>query len=305
MMAVLEGCSAKELASFCGNRTVIGARRHGKQMFIELDRGGLVTVHLGMTGDLVFKAKKGKPGKHDRVLFNFKDGSQLVYEDMRKFGAIGTAASIDQFVKMKRLGPDALEVGKKEFVSRVGRHKRAIKTVLLDQKVLAGIGNLYADEVLFQSRIHPLRLASALSSKEVEALFKNTRKVLQASMRVSSDFELLPTGLHAGRPRARGVMPAKEWQDGISESQRKDDLLLPIVPKNLGWNVQRVSHHSRSILQKWSWLPLWSCSSPISSTSTLPMRDNCSTTTSLDESLQLVQFQAVLQGIDHDAELVR
>jgi formamidopyrimidine-DNA glycosylase len=211
--AVVEGCSAKELASFCGNRTVIGARRHGKQMFIELDRGGFVTVHLGMTGDLVFKAKKGKPGKHDRVLFNFKDGSQLVYEDMRKFGVVGIAASIDQFVKMKRLGPDALEVGKKEFVFQVCRHKRAIKTVLLDQNVLAGIGNLYADEVLFQSRIHPLRLASALSSKEAEALFKNTRKVLKASMRVSSDFELLPTGFMlavrgpgASCPRGNGRM---------------------------------------------------------------------------------------------------
>jgi len=191
---VLEGCSAKELDSFCRNRTILGVRRHGKQMFVELDRGGPVTMHLGMTGDLIFKARKEKPGKYGRVLFNFKDGSQLAYLDMRKFGAIGCAASIDEFLKRKKLGPDALEVGKQEFASRISGHNRAIKTVLLDQLVIAGIGNLYADEGLFQSRIHPLRLASGLSVKETGTVLRNVRKVLRASMHVASDFDRLPKG---------------------------------------------------------------------------------------------------------------
>ena len=191
---VLEGCSAKGLASFCRGRTVMGAWRHGKQMFIGLDQGGFVTVHLGMTGDLIFNARRAGPDKHDRVLFNFRDGSQLAYRDMRKFGAIGHAASIDHFVRRKKLGPDALEIGRKEFVSRIGRHDRAIKTVLLDQRVIAGIGNLYADEALFQSRIHPLRSAKGLSAKEAGAIYRNSRKVLLASVRVATDFDQLPMG---------------------------------------------------------------------------------------------------------------
>jgi formamidopyrimidine-DNA glycosylase len=210
---VLEGCTPKDLASICRNRTIIGAHRHGKQMFIELGGGGFVTVHLGMTGDLIFRARKARPGKYDRVLFNFKDGSQLVYEDMRKFGAIGHVASIDQFVKMKKLGPDALEARERELASRISKHDRAIKTVLLDQKVIAGIGNLYADEILFQSRIHPLRPAKGLSEKEAGAIAKNTRKVLLASVRVASDFEQLPKGfmlpvreLEASCPRGNGRM---------------------------------------------------------------------------------------------------
>jgi formamidopyrimidine-DNA glycosylase len=138
------------------------------------------------------------------VLFNFKDGSQLAYEDMRKFGAIGIVASIGRFVKMKRLGPDALQVGKQEFMTRIRKHNRAIKTVLLDQKVIAGIGNLYADEVLFQSRILPLKPAKGLSAKEAEAIAKNTRKVLLASVRVASNFDQLPKGfmLPVRRPGA-------------------------------------------------------------------------------------------------------
>jgi formamidopyrimidine-DNA glycosylase len=145
---VLDGCSPKVLDSFCRNSTLLAVRRHGKQMFLELERG-FVTVHLGMTGDLIFKTVKERPGKHDRVLFNFKDGSQLAYRDMRKFGAIGCTRSIDDFLKGRKLGPDALEIGKPEFAARLGSHDRAIKTVLLDQRVIAGIGNLYADEVLF------------------------------------------------------------------------------------------------------------------------------------------------------------
>jgi formamidopyrimidine-DNA glycosylase len=212
---VLEGCTAKELASICRDRAIMGVHRHGKQMFIELDRGGFVTVHLGMTGDLIFRARREKPGKHDRMLFNFKDGSQLAYEDMRKFGAIGHVATIDQFVKMKKLGPDALEASELELASRISKHNRAIKTVLLDQKVMAGIGNLYADEVLFQSRIHPLRLAKGLSAKESGAISKNIKKVLLASVRVASDFDQLPKGFMlpsrergASCPRGNGRMEA-------------------------------------------------------------------------------------------------
>jgi len=208
---VLEGCTMEELASFCLGRTIIGARRHGKQMFIELDRGRCVTVHLGMTGDLIFNAERESLNKYDRVLFDFKDGSRIVYRDMRKFGAIGLAASVADFIRMKRLGPDALEVGRHEFIARIGKHDRAIKTVLLDQKVIAGIGNLYADEILFQSRIHPMRSAMGLSAKEAGAIQKNTRKVLLASVRVSSDFDRLPKGfmlplreLGASCPRGNG-----------------------------------------------------------------------------------------------------
>ncbi len=168
-------------------------------------------MHLGMTGDLIYNAKGKRPDKHDRVLFDFKEGSQMVYRDMRKFGAIGLAASVDDFIMMKRLGPDALEVGRQEFIARIGKHDRAIKTILLDQKVIAGIGNLYADEVLFQSRIHPMRSAKGLSAKEAGAIQRNTRKVLLASVRVSSDFDRLPKGfmlpvrgLSASCPRGNG-----------------------------------------------------------------------------------------------------
>ena len=189
---VLEDCSAKALASLCIDRRITGVQRHGKQMFIELDRKGFVTVHLGMTGDLEFKERRGEPAKHDRVLFNFKDGSRLTYRDMRKFGAIGCTEGVGHFVALKGLGPDALEVGRQEFASRIRKHDRAIKTVLLDQHVIAGIGNLYADEALFQSRIHPLMSAKGLSDEEVDALFRSVRRVLLASMRVATDFDRLP-----------------------------------------------------------------------------------------------------------------
>jgi formamidopyrimidine-DNA glycosylase len=122
------------------------------------------------------------------------DGRSLVYDDQRMFGSIGLAKSVHDFVEEHRLGPDALGITPQEFASRAGGSSRAIKGVLLDQHVLAGVGNLYADESLFQAKLHPLAPADGLSPASLRKLGRCIPMVLSASIAAGTDFGLLPDG---------------------------------------------------------------------------------------------------------------
>ena len=213
---VIRGIGARELTSLAVDGRISDVVRHGKQLFLVLEGGGAITVHLGMTGDLMVRARSA-PSRFDRVVLELDNGEDLVFEDMRKFGAVGWTEGKDSFLSGHGLGPDAQLVSKKEFVSRVGRRKTAIKIVLLDQHVVAGIGNLYADEVLFQARIHPLRPAQELDEDELGRLWKAIRRVLRASVRVSTDFDSLPRSFLLRNRRAGETCPRR---NGILESIR-------------------------------------------------------------------------------------
>jgi formamidopyrimidine-DNA glycosylase len=147
-----------------------------------------------MTGYLMFLERGEGPPLYSRVRFDFEDGGSMIFADMRKFGAIGLTPSKEAFLKMKRLGPDALAIERGDFVDRAGGHRRPIKTVLLDQSVLAGVGNLYSDEVLFQCGVHPLALADGLGEDRLGCIHRNLAIVLRSSLDVGTDFDRLPEG---------------------------------------------------------------------------------------------------------------
>jgi formamidopyrimidine-DNA glycosylase len=204
-IGVLEGASTEGLKTALTGHALTRTDRHGKQLFFRIGNGRWLTVHLGMTGDLIFlEDGRGLP-RFTRVRFDFEDGSSFVYEDMRKFGAIGLTPSKASFLERKRLGPDALAIGREDFVERVSRHRRPIKTVLLDQSVLAGVGNLYSDEVLFQCGVHPLALADGLDEDQLRCLHRNLAIVLRSSIDARTDFDQLPEGymLKARHPSSR------------------------------------------------------------------------------------------------------
>jgi len=127
--------------------TIHCVRRHGKQILFELDRG-ILYVHLGMTGKLLWN---GKPTKYARAILYFDDGT-LIYDDVRQFGRVEFYAELPAV--LAKVGPDALKVSFEEFYSRLKGHKGFIKPLLLNQSFIGGVGNIYADEALFASRIH-------------------------------------------------------------------------------------------------------------------------------------------------------
>ncbi len=200
---VLQDIEGPTFAKTLTGRSMTIAGRHGKQMFIGLDDGSFLTIHLGMTGDLILNEDSRVP-MYSRIAFRFEGGESLFYSDQRKFGAIGVIGSVDQFVKDHKLGPDALCISLSEFKERVSSHKKAIKSVLLDQSIVSGIGNLYADEVLFQVRLHPGARTDTISSKRIGNIHRLIGIVLRGSIAVSSDFASLPDG-YLLRAREVGV----------------------------------------------------------------------------------------------------
>ncbi len=201
---VLRGIDAARFGQSVIGRTITTAGRRGKQMFIGLDDASFLTIHLGMTGSLEVN-ELGVPPDYARIAFHLDGGMHLYYSDQRKFGALGIVGSVDSFVTEHRLGPDALCLGLSDFIERVSTHKKSIKSVLLDQSVISGIGNLYADEVLFQARLHPSTRADSISRRKLGELHRHIGTVLRQSIAVSTDFSALPDR-YMLKVRAEGVV---------------------------------------------------------------------------------------------------
>jgi formamidopyrimidine-DNA glycosylase len=182
--------------------TVCAVNRRGKALIIELSTGYCLFIHLKMTGQLVFRQSAGEsfgaghpndsligelPDKSTRVTFTFTDGSRLFFNDQRKFGWVKlvSLASLADQPFLVRLGPEALaqDFSFEEFRTRLQRHSRtSIKAAILDQTVLAGVGNIYADEGLFMARIHPATPVERVSAVKLKRLYSALREVMQLSI---------------------------------------------------------------------------------------------------------------------------
>ena len=172
---VLVGDPDQTAASLAGNK-VRGVRRHGKFIVMELDGGGTFVVHLGMTGKLLLN---GAPGKHTHAILTL-DRGVLLYDDSRQFGRLELSEGLPE--RVRRLGPEPLEVPLVEFAERLRSRKSRIKALLLNQTFLRGIGNIYADEALFRAGIHPLAIARRLRPDRVRRLHKAIHKVLREAI---------------------------------------------------------------------------------------------------------------------------
>lgn len=151
-------------------------RRHGKHLFAQAGDVWL-RLHFGMTGDLTTDV-----GRFAKVVFEFDDGTRLAFDDMRLFGVVDLIRDPDAFILDRGLGPDPLMIGVREFRARLAGKRGAIKALLLSQDVIAGVGNLYADETLFRAGIHPRRSADSLTSDDVKAIFTTLRRALREAI---------------------------------------------------------------------------------------------------------------------------
>ena len=172
---ILGAVRKDEFARALRGRTFTGVRRHGKHLFA--DAGGVwLHLHFGMTGDLSYY--RDRTPRFARIVFDFDGGAHLAFEDMRLFGVADTVADPDAFIHQHALGPDPLSMRVRDFLRILERRRGAIKSLLMSQDVIAGVGNLYADEALFQSSIAPRRPVDGLSPDESKSLFTNLRKIL-------------------------------------------------------------------------------------------------------------------------------
>lgn len=157
--------------------------RRAKYIVWDLSRGDHLLIHLRMSGRLHLAEPEKPREKHEHVILHLNDGRQLRFHDTRKFGRMSLANSADQ--ALGHLGPEPLadDFTAKDFHESLHKHKRQLKPLLLDQSFLAGLGNIYVDEALWEARIHPQRLSSSLSKQESRALHKAIRKVLNKGLK--------------------------------------------------------------------------------------------------------------------------
>lgn len=157
--------------------------RHGKQLALVSDAGRVLNVHLGMTGQFLCSGAGQRLAQQDHVhvVWRLEDGGGLAFRDPRRFGGIWTCRD-EEDLRSRRwgtLGPDAAEIRASDLAAGLVGSRRAIKAVLLDQRVIAGVGNIYADEALFRARILPQRPGGSLTGGEVTALCRTIRTILR------------------------------------------------------------------------------------------------------------------------------
>ncbi|MCK7625293.1 Fpg/Nei family DNA glycosylase [Streptomyces sp. RS10V-4] len=184
---VLHGVSAARLRRSLEGRAFAAPERRGKWLLAPLDDGApTLLLHFGMTGSLVC-CRPGDPlAPHDRVLFEVAADRQLRYRDQRKLQGLWLAAGPDDPVLARALahqGPDALTVDRGTFDAALGHRRGGLKSALTDQSVLAGLGNLLADEILWRARLHPTDRAGALTDPERARLYRSMRRTLRSAVR--------------------------------------------------------------------------------------------------------------------------
>ncbi len=179
-----------DLARAIAGRTIEGIGRRAKYLMIELSGDHLMMVHLGMSGSLTHRRgdfdDAAFDARHDHVEFTFDDGSRLVYNDPRRFGLLKLVAhaGVESIVELKGLGPEPFAKDfNGEYLWRVSRGRRgAIKNLLMDQGIVAGVGNIYASEILFRARVRPSRRAGRVTRAELARIATITAEVLREAI---------------------------------------------------------------------------------------------------------------------------
>lgn len=189
-----------DVNNFLLGATILDVRRRAKVLMVDLSTQYSLVIHLKMTGQLVFVGEErfgaghpndslvnALPDKSTRVALDFKDGSKLFFNDQRKFGwmRLMPTVEIPNIDFMKKVGPEPLEDSftVKDFAERLKKRPRSnIKATLLDQAVIAGVGNIYADESLWGAKIHPQRFTGSLTDKEIEHLYHEMRDVMNLAI---------------------------------------------------------------------------------------------------------------------------
>ncbi|MBI4992389.1 MAG: bifunctional DNA-formamidopyrimidine glycosylase/DNA-(apurinic or apyrimidinic site) lyase [Candidatus Harrisonbacteria bacterium] len=190
------------------DKKILEVKRRAKNILIYLSGGYMMLVHLKMTGHLIVgrwkvESKKGKEmviplepreavedsyNQYIHLIFYLDSGKMLGYSDVRKFGKaiLGNKEQIENLPELQKLGPEPLDKSFEfiKFVKLIKDEKRKIKQVLMDQEVIAGIGNIYSDDILWKAKVHPLKSANKLSIKELNGLWKAMREILSKAVKL-------------------------------------------------------------------------------------------------------------------------
>ncbi len=185
----------------------------GKWLFVTLSSGGYLVLHFGMTGELSYAAEDTDPHEHTRLALHFDNGYRLSIISQRMIGQASYTDDIQAFAEKHDLGPDALEIDRATFLDLMRGRRGSVKSALMNQSLIAGIGNVYSDEILFQAGLHPASQIKRLDKAGLKNLYSVMHRVLRTAARKGGNGRKAPkTWLLGGRgeespcPRCGGAL---------------------------------------------------------------------------------------------------
>lgn len=189
----LSNTSRGSFQALVSGRTFESTCRHGKFLFAKLSDGPeWLAFHFGMTGRFRYFQDEDLEPDHARIVFHFEDGAHLAFDCPRKFGYVEPVDAPRDLVADRILGPDALDLDPQRFSDLVGEWRGSIKSALMNQSKMAGVGNTYADEILFQAGLHPKTRAKHLDRETLKGLYETLERVFQTAIDCRGDVEQMP-----------------------------------------------------------------------------------------------------------------
>jgi formamidopyrimidine-DNA glycosylase len=189
--------SPGQIADALVGHRFVTANRRGKFMWLETNHGPVLALHLGMTGHIVLDPDPAQQLRWDRFTIRFQDGGSFALRDKRRLGRAFLDPTLD------RVGPDAAEVTRPDFRRLIGAGRAPVKARLLDQRAISGVGNLLADQMLWQARIAPTRRTGTLSEQELDRLRRELRSAVRSAIRKGG----VHTGAVIAERQREGVCP--------------------------------------------------------------------------------------------------
>ncbi|MEI8002976.1 MAG: DNA-formamidopyrimidine glycosylase family protein [Methanothrix sp.] len=187
---ILFRVSVKDLQDTLARQQFFCVLRHGKRIFLKLHDSLWLALHLGLTGRLIYLESGAEDPRHTRLRVAFENGNILAFDDSRIFGEVSLTKSPEAFLVERKIGPDALQLDWDGFFEIMSGRKGLIKPALLNQSLIAGLGNLYADEALFLAGICPK--TRGLDEVQLEVLFSSIQEVLRTALATQADIGKLP-----------------------------------------------------------------------------------------------------------------
>lgn len=173
--------SLSSFAARLRGKQIMAAERSGKFLILHLKPQTFLVLHFGMTGWLQWASQNGERPRHTRAVLRLEDGSELRFVDVRTLGGLWTVNDLNEVQLLTTMGPDALSnfFSLEYLKATLSQRTVAIKTALLNQRIVSGIGNIYADEILWRARVHPAIASGHLGNMECDQIVRATRQVLQ------------------------------------------------------------------------------------------------------------------------------
>ncbi len=199
--------SRKSLQRKLKGRRFTSTCRRGKYLFLATDGSPVLVLHFGMTGYPEYGSEEESEPQHSRLVVHFDNGYRLAYVCQRMLGRVDLATDAEGFLTEMGIGPDAMGISREEFISRLEGRRGAVKSALMNQGTVAGLGNIYCDEVLFQAGVHPKTQRRDLSHSTLARLHSVMRRVLRTAIRRNSDVDRLPASYLIPRREAGESCP--------------------------------------------------------------------------------------------------